>query len=352
MKIAICTDAWSPQVNGVVTTLHRTRDCLKQFGHDVEVFSPASGFLTFPLPSYPEIRLPLFPGRRLARLLDEFSPDCLHIATEGSLGLAARAWCVQRGLPFTTSYHTQFPEYVHARLPIPVALVYRLLRWFHGGAAATMVSTTHMREQLRHHGFSNLVAWGRGVDTDLFSPQRRDSLDLPGPVWVYTGRLAVEKNLPAFLSLDLPGSKLVIGDGPARAALQQQFPDAHFVGYQFGEALARYMASGDVFVFPSCSETFGLVMLEAMACGLPVAAFPVTGPIDVVRQGISGVLHEDLRTACLAALSLDRQQVRQTALEYSWEQASRQFESHLVPMRKPALHLPAPRRLTPPAQAT
>lgn len=334
MKIAICTDAWTPQVNGVVTTLTRTSEELRKAGHEVEVFSPASGFLTFPLPSYPEIRLPLFPRRRLGRLLDAFAPDCVHIATEGTLGLAARAHCRRRGWRFTTSYHTQFPEFVNARLPfIKVEFIYRFLRWFHGAAEKTMVATPHMRDQLARFGFSKLGMWGRGVDTALFSPQKRGQLDLPRPVWVYAGRLAVEKNLPAFLALDLPGSKLVIGDGPARSTLETQFPDAHFTGYRFGEELATLLASGDVFVFPSRTDTFGLVMLEAMASGLPVAAFPVTGPVDVVRDGISGCLHEDLREACLAAQQLDWEEARSAALDCSWETAARQFESHLVTVR-------------------
>lgn len=341
MKIAICTDAWAPQVNGVVTTLTRTAEQLRAFGHTVEVFSPASGFRTFSLPSYPEIRLPWLPGARLGALLDAFAPDRLHIATEGPLGLAARAYCVRRGLRFTTSYHTQFPEFVHARTAIPVGVIYRLLRWFHGRADATLVSTPQMRERLRACGFPHLAMWGRGVDTALFTPERRAPLDLPGPVWVYAGRLAVEKNLPAFLALDLPGSKFVIGDGPARASLEKQFPSAHFVGYRFGEELARYLASGDVFVFPSRTDTFGLVMLEAMACGLPVAAFPVTGPIDVVKDGVSGVLREDLREACLAALQLDPARARAAALEHSWEAATRQFEQQLVPLRpRPVVALP------------
>lgn len=342
MKIAICTDAWSPQVNGVVTTLHRTSEQLRQFGHDVRVFSPADGFITFPLPSYPEIRLPFLPRRRLARLLEAFGPDHIHIATEGPLGLAARAWCVHHGYRFTTAYHTQYPELLRARLPIPVEFTYRLLRWFHGRADATMVATPHMREQLRQYGFNNLVQWGRGTDTELFSPERRLPLDLPRPIWVYMGRLAVEKNIPAFLSLDLPGSKLVIGDGPIRAGLMHQFPQAHFVGYKFGVELAQYLASGDVFVFPSRDETFGLVMLEAMACGLPVAAYPVTGPLDVVREGVTGALRSDLREACLAALELDRKQVREAALECSWKKAARQFESHLVPLQPLPALVPSP----------
>lgn len=334
MKIAICTDAWTPQVNGVVTTLTRTCEELRKAGHEVEVFSPSSGFLTFPLPSYPEIRLPLLPRRRLGRLLDAFAPDCVHIATEGTLGLAARAHCKRRGWRFTTSYHSQFPEFVNARLPfIRVEFIYRLLRWFHGGAEKTMVATPHMRDQLARFGFSKLGMWGRGVDTALFSPKKRGLIDLPAPVWVYAGRLAVEKNLPAFLALDLPGSKLVIGDGPARASLQKEFPDAHFTGYRFGEDLASLLASADVFVFPSRTDTFGLVMLEAMASGLPVAAFPVTGPVDVVKEGLSGCLREDLHTACMDALQLDWEEARSAAMECSWASAARQFESHLVPVR-------------------
>lgn len=350
MKIAICTDAWSPQVNGVVTTLSRTCEELRKAGHEVEVFSPSSGFLTFPLPSYPEIRLAFMPRRRLGKLLDAFAPDAVHIATEGTLGMAARTHCRQHGWRFTTSYHTQFPEFVNARLPfVKVEWIYALLRWFHGAADHVMVATPHMRTQLQRYGLRNLVMWGRGVNTELFSPKKRGPLAMPAPVWVYTGRIAVEKNLPAFLSLDLPGSKLVIGDGPARAALEKQFPDASFTGYRFGEELATLMASGDVFVFPSRTDTFGLVMLEAMASGLPVAAFPVTGPIDVVKDGVSGRLHEDLHSACMDALQLDWEEARSAALECSWESATRQFENNLVPVhsarhmtvRHMAVHRPA-----------
>ena len=332
MKIALCTDAWHPQINGVVTTLSQTAERLRGMGEDVRVFSPEDGFRTVALPGYPEIRLACWPYRRLARQLVAFSPDCLHVATEGPLGIAARRWARRQKMPFTTSYHTQFPEYLRARLPFPLAWSYAWLRGFHGAATRTLVATPHMLEMLGQRGFDRLAIWSRGVDTALFRPERRRSLGLPGPVWVYAGRLAVEKNLPAFLELDLPGSKLVIGDGPERARLQHDFPAVRFVGYRRNEDLAAHLASGDVFVFPSRTDTFGLVMLEAMACGLPVAAFPVTGPIDVVRQGITGMLDTDLRRACIGALTLDRRRVRAVALAHGWDVSAAQFLGHLRPV--------------------
>ncbi len=333
MRIAICTDAWQPQVNGVVTTLGHTRTQLEAFGHEVAVFSPGSGFRTVPLPGYPEIRLPLSPGGRMADLLAAFAPECVHIATEGPIGWAARRWCLRNGQPFTTSYHTQFPEYLRARLPVPERLSYSLLRRFHRPAVRTLVPTEQVRRKLAAQGFERLVLWTRGVDTGVFHPDHPapPALELPRPLWVCAGRVAVEKNLEAFLSLELPGSKVIIGDGPARASLQQRHPGAYFAGYRFGEELAAWLSACDVFVFPSRTDTFGLVMLEAMACGLPVAAYPVNGPIDVIRPGVSGVLDEDLRKACLAALTLERPAVRREACRYSWEAAARQFEAALVP---------------------
>jgi 1,2-diacylglycerol 3-alpha-glucosyltransferase/glucuronosyltransferase len=329
MKIAIVTDAWAPQVNGVVTTLSRTRESLQRRGIGVTVISP-QGFRTIPCPTYPEIRLALLPGRRVGTTLGDLAPDAVHIATEGPLGAAARRFCVARNWAFTTSYHTQFPQYVRKRVPIPESWSYAYLRSHHGRARRTLVATEHQRRDLVAHGFENVVIWSRGVDADLFRPSGREHLALPRPIWIYVGRVAVEKNLDAFLSLDLPGTKVVVGDGPDRAELQRGYPAAQFVGYKFGAELAACLSSADVFVFPSRTDTFGLVMLEAMACGTPVAAYPVTGPIDVVRPGIDGVLDDDLGTAARGALGLDRTRCRESALGRTWDKASGEFLSHLV----------------------
>ena len=329
MKIAIATDAWRPQVNGVVTTLSTTRDRLEQAGHKVLVLSP-DGHRTVPCPMYPEIRLAIFPKRRVEAPLREFEPDAIHIATEGPLGVCARRFCTARGLAFTTSYHTQFPKYVRARVPIPEAWSYAYLRRHHRAARRTLVATAHQRQELLNQGFENVVIWTRGVDAKLFSPCHRQTLDAGGPIFLYAGRVAVEKNLEAFLRLELPGTKFVVGDGPDLASLQREFPEARFVGYKFGLDLARYLAAADVFVFPSRTDTFGLVMLEAMACGTPVAAFPITGPIDVVADGVTGVLDDDLRSASIAALEIDRRHCRDYAMERTWEKATEQFLSHLV----------------------
>jgi glycosyltransferase involved in cell wall biosynthesis len=330
MRIAIVTDAWAPQVNGVVQTLSRTRDQLIAMGHEILMVTPA-GRRTVPMPTYPEIRLALFPGRSVRCDLDEFGPDAVHIATEGPLGLAARRYCIRNGRPFTTAYHTQFPDYVRARFPVPISWTVRLLRWFHCRAVRTMVPTQGVADKLARRGFENLVIWSRGVDTTLFTPGERFDYGMPGPVWIYMGRVAVEKNIGAFLELELPGSKVVIGGGPDRERLAAEHPDTLFLGFRFGPELARYLAGGDVFVFPSTTDTFGLVMLEAMACGLPVAALPVDGPIDVVRHGETGMLDEDLRSACLAALRLDRNVCRRFAESRSWRRATAQFEAYLAP---------------------
>ncbi len=330
MRIAIITDAWNPQVNGVVQTLTRTREELEALGHEVRMVTP-EGRRTIALPTYKEIRLAVFPGRGVRRELDAFDPDCVHIATEGTLGLAARRYCLRRKLPFTTAYHTQFPEYVRARVPIPVSWTARLLRWFHRPATHTMVPTRRVLEKLERRGFDNVVIWSRGVDAKLFSPAPRFDFDLPRPIWIYMGRVSVEKNLEAFLDLELPGSKVIIGDGPDRKRLASRYPDSRFLGYRFGEDLASHLAGGDVFVFPSRTDTFGIVLLEAMACGLPVAALPVEGPVDVITSSEVGVLDEDLRAACLRALELDRNRCRAYAEKRSWRRSTLQFESHLSP---------------------
>jgi glycosyltransferase involved in cell wall biosynthesis len=329
MKLAIVTDAWSPQVNGVVTTLAHTRRCLEAAGHSVWVESP-SGYRTLPCPTYPEIRLALCPARRLRRSLERFAPDAIHIATEGPLGLAASGFCRRRGLAFTTSYHTQFPQYVRKRVPIPESLSYAFLRRHHGAARRTLVGTPHQRDDLVQHGFSNVVLWSRGVDTDVFTPGARGGIAAARPIFLYAGRVAIEKNLEAFLDLDLPGSKVIVGGGPDSSKLAKRYPDAHFVGYKFGRELAAYMSAADVFVFPSRTDTFGIVMLEAMACGTPIAAYPVTGPIDVVEDGVTGVLDENLGTSARKALQLDRRACRNAALQRTWQRATAQFVSYLV----------------------
>jgi glycosyltransferase involved in cell wall biosynthesis len=351
MKIAIVTDAWRPQTNGVVTTLTKTVETLTDaFGHEVAVMSP-DRCRTMACPTYPEIRLALFPGRQVAEWLEETAPDALHIATEGPLGLAARAAALRTGRRCTTSYHTQFPDYLAARFPVPRPLSYAALRRFHGAAERTMVATRTVREALKRHGFRNLVQWTRGVDTTLFRPRERTPPSLPGPVLVYAGRVAVEKNVDAFLRADVPGTKVVIGGGPALADLRNRYPGAIYTGYLYGEALAEALAAADCFVFPSRTDTFGLVMLEALACGVPVAAFPVTGPVDVIRSGEVGCLHEDLATAIRGALDLDRARCRAYALGFRWENATREFLGNLVEAcgRATWKSRPASSRHSPPA---
>lgn len=330
-RILIVSDAWTPQVNGVVRTLATVAEQLRGMGKVVEVIGP-DRFRTFPCPSYPEIRLAILPGRKLARLIDAFAPDALHIATEGPLGLAARAYARRRKLPFTTAFHTRFAEYLEARTRIPARLTYAWLRHFHNAAAGTMVATQSLRDELTRRGFTNVRRWSRGVDLEAFHPAPKEPWDLARPIFAYVGRVAVEKNLGAFLELDLPGSKLVVGDGPQRKALERHYPATHFAGARFGAALAAAYAGADVFVFPSRTDTFGLVVLEALACGVPVAAYPVTGPLDILTAAPSpvGALDTNLRTAALAALTVDRTACRPYAETYSWTACAQLFLQNLV----------------------
>ncbi len=328
MKIAMVTDAWEPQVNGVVRTLKSTARELQKMGHTVEMITPL-GFRTLPCPTYPDIRLSLFPGARIMRRLAELDPDAIHIATEGPLGLAARSYALRHNIPFTTAYHTRFPEYIKARIAMPLSWSYTFLRWFHGPAKAVMAPTVVVRKDLEAWGFTNVVLWSRGVDLDIFKPGKSNRLNTDPPIFLYVGRVAVEKNIEAFLELDLPGSKWVAGAGPALTGIRARFPDVNFLGVLDQWELAKVYASAQVFVFPSKTDTFGLVLLEAMACGLPVAAYPVTGPLDVLGDSRAGVMHEDLRTACLAALELKREDAVAHARRFSWRAATEEFLANL-----------------------
>lgn len=330
-KIVIVTDAWMPQINGVVRTLQHLVAELLARGWQVELVTPAD-YRSAPCPTYPEIRLALARPASIRARLEALQPAYVHIATEGPLGLMARAACMSKGWPFTTGFHTRFPEYLRERLPVPLRLTYAWLRWFHGAASACLVPTRSIERELRHRGFSNLKVWTRGVDRTLFRPHPEADLGLPRPVFAYVGRLAVEKSIDAFLSLDLPGSKLVVGDGPARADLERRFPNAYFVGAKQGKDLAFHYAAADVFVFPSRTDTFGLVLLEAIACGLPVAALPVPGPLDVIGATKAGVLDEDLRLAALAALTMGRVDPDAALAEFSWEACADIFAETLAPI--------------------
>lgn len=333
MKIALITDAWRPQINGVVTTLQENCQRLRARGHEVETYTP-DAFANWPCPGYPEIRLAILCGRQLSARLDRFRPDAVHIATEGPLGMAGRRWCLRHGHPFTTSFHTRFAEYVEMRTAIPARWIYKLLRWFHEPAARTLIATPALVDELRSRGFSKAVLWSRGVDTELFMPNEH-RIPNPTPQLLYVGRVAVEKNLEAFLSLDVPGKKIVVGDGPQRAELEEKYPEVDFPGYRFGKELANMIAQADVFVFPSHTDTFGLVMLEALACGTPVAAFPVRGPLDVIRDPSVGCMDEDLGKAITQALQLDRKTCREYALGYSWDRCAQQMEAYLEPISRP-----------------
>ncbi|MBV8914644.1 MAG: glycosyltransferase family 1 protein [Acetobacteraceae bacterium] len=334
MRILIISDAWHPQVNGVVRTLSMLRQELTDLGHLTEVIGP-DRFRTVPMPTYRSIQLAIAPALRLMPMIEAFRPEALHIATEGPLGWAARRWALRRGVAFTTSFHTRFPEYLHARARIPIPLGYAWLRRFHGRAHGTMVAAGSMRRELAGRGFRNLLPWSRGVDLVRFRPGTAEDWPYKRPIFLYVGRLAVEKNLGDFLSLDLPGTKVVVGDGPQRAALQAAFPQARFAGERHGPALAAAYAGADVFVFPSITDTFGLVLLESLACGTPIAARPVTGPADILagaRPGV-GALDTDLRAAALQALHGDRAACRAHAERFSWRACAELFFHNLA---KPA----------------
>lgn len=337
MKIAIITDAWKPQVNGVVTTYEKITELLQNEGHEVRIFHPGM-FKTIPCPSYPEILLSLFPYQKLKKMIDAYRPEVVHIATEGTLGVGARRLCMQNGIKFTTAYHTKFPEYLRLRLPVPLKFSYAYLRWFHSKAEKTLVPSLSQKNLLESHGFSNLSIWGRGVDTNVFKPVAKRKEVSSVLKMVYVGRVAVEKNLETFLSVKIPGEKIVVGDGPDRSSLEKKFPESQFVGYKKGNDLVKILDEADVFVFPSLTDTFGIVMLEAMACGVPVAAFPVGGPRDVIIQGLTGYMHEDLGVAIQKALTLDRNKIRDCALTYTWSSVAETFLSCLVhnkvPLRK------------------
>jgi glycosyltransferase involved in cell wall biosynthesis len=337
-RILIISDAWHPQVNGVVRTLMTVVQELTAMGHVVDVIGP-DRFRSIPCPTYPDIALSIFPRRRLTQMIEAFRPDALHIATEGPLGLAARRWALRTGFGFTTAFHTRFAEYIKARTGLPVRPVYAWLRRFHSAGQGIMVAAASLRHELDLRGFRNIRAWSRGVDLGLFRPMAREDWGLPGPVFIYVGRVAIEKNIEGFLDLDLPGSKVVVGGGPQLVELRRRYPHVLFTGPRHGEALARAYASADVFVFPSRTDTFGLVILEALACGTPVAAFPVTGPKDVLADadGLVGAVHDDLRLAALAALKADRSACRLHAERYSWRACAETFLSHLVPVQPGAV---------------
>ena len=342
MRLLIATDAWRPQVNGVVRTLERTGEQLQRLGVEVTMLSPAE-FRTWPMPTYPEIRLARAMPGTIAAVAAAARPEAVHIATEGPIGFAVRRWCLGQGRPFTTSFHTRFPEYLSARAPIPERLTYAVLRRFHNAGRACMVATETLRGELAARGFTHIVPWTRGVDSDLFHPREGMLPDLPRPVFLFVGRVAVEKNIGDFLALDLPGSKVVVGDGPALASLRAAHPDAHFLGMRTGEALAEAYAGADVFVFPSRTDTFGIVLLEALASGVPVAAYPVPGPIDVVGGTDVGVLDHDLRAAALAALTIPADRCRAFAMARSWEASARQFLDNILAANVVDAGLPATR---------
>lgn len=347
MKVLVVTDAWKPQVNGVVFTLQQTCLELARMGHQVEVVQPGL-FRSVPCPTYPEIRLSVPPPGKLGKLIRGHAPDALHIATEGPLGMAARRHALRLGIPFTTAYHTRFPEYLHARFRLPLGISYRWMKWFHGAAARTMVPTAGVRDDLLAHGFepARVVVWARGVDLEVFRPEaakahahNSPAKDGKPPVFLYAGRVAVEKNLDAFLGLDLPGEKWVVGGGPALETMKKRYPDVRYFGPLPHEELAGYYRRADVFVFPSLTDTFGLVLLEAMACGCPVASLPARSTQEVLADSGAGVVDSDLRQACLRALSIPRHVPADHAKKFSWQATTRVFFKHLQPIGVDRSHI-------------
>ena len=333
MRIAIVSDAWRPQINGVVRTIETIVRILQAEGHDVEVFGP-DRFRTLPCPTYPEIRLSLFPAARLNHMLKLFAPDAIHLVTEGPLGWAARAFCLKRKIPFTTAYHTRFPEYVRARVMIPISWSYAFVRRFHAPSSAVLVVAQSIRDELAARGFRNLMPWSRGVDITAFRPQPRDEhAGDARPIWLYAGRVAIEKNIKAFLDLDLPtGTKWVVGGGPQYKELKRRYKEVRFFGSVDTDELSYRYSQADCFVFPSRTDTFGLVMVEALASGVPVAGYPVPGPLDVVTVPGVGAVDEDLRKACLAAIEGDPAACRRHAETFTWAECARQFRDTLRPI--------------------
>jgi glycosyltransferase involved in cell wall biosynthesis len=336
MRILVATDAWRPQVNGVVRTYERLSEALEPMGVALDFVTPLE-FRTLPCPTYPEIRLSLVGPGQMARRIEQSAPDFIHIATEGPIGIMVRSYCRKRHKPFTTSYHTRFPEYMAARFPVRESWIYALQRRFHNAGNGIMVATPTLRHELEQRGFAPLLSWSRGVDTKLFRPRRERQRNSAEPVFLFVGRIAVEKNIEAFLKLDLPGRKVVVGDGPLLDALRSRYPQVEFPGARQGEELAGYYAEADVFVFPSLTDTYGIVLLEALASGLPVAAYPVMGPVDVIGDEKVGVLDIDLRAAALAALEIDPQACRAYALKFSWEACARQFLDNVTKAGAPQL---------------
>ncbi|MSS76807.1 MAG: glycosyltransferase family 1 protein [Methyloglobulus sp.] len=331
MRIALISDAWHPQINGVVTTLTNTVAALLKLGHEVELITP-DRFKTYPWPGYPDVGMAFLCGPHLRPILKNFKPDAIHLVTEGSIGFAARRYCRKFGYRYTSSYLSQFPEYFKLRTGFPMMISETYLRWFHSESAHVMVATASLEQEMQQKGYQRLARWSRGVDTELFKPRDKDFIQDSRPIALFTGRAAIEKNIEAFLQLDLPGTKYVVGDGPHKDVLAKKYPKVRFTGYQHSENLARFMAAADVFVFPSLTDTFGVVLLEALSSGVPVAAYPVQAPKGVITDDKVGVLSDNLQQAAMTALSLNPQDCRRYALEYTWEKCTQQFVDNLVPM--------------------